>query len=235
MRSPTAPRSTTALGEELCLIPRAGDRGCGSGRGRGRRRFAARVGRLALFVALTGIATSGLLGTGPLSTGPEALAQPAVDAGDARARSEGGCTFATRDVTVARRDASTSRGTCTAVVAPSRVTDASRVATWLTIEGASVELRRVVVGLIFLGPPEGAIIHAPAHGPLPWIGQAEVTANDNAEWVGIVGVQGTFDLDLTTVRPVRIDGGGSYVLHGELEVELPGSNVRSAQTLHVSF
>lgn len=113
---------------------------------------------------------------------------------------------------------------------------ASRPATSLDIDGDSPGLS-VSVWLVFIEPPQGAIIYAPLHyGHYPpWFGRADVKATDKAEWVPISGVQGKFDLNLTTIRPIRVEGGLSYELHGDLEIEVPPSNVSTPITLRVSF
>lgn len=151
---------------------------------------------------------------------------------DADARSTASCTFTA--VTTKRR--LNSSGACNTRVRHQAGPDGSSSTAWLYIDGDSPELRSVSIWIAFRGTPEGAIIYAPARGvALPWFGRADVKATDNAEWVAIVSIQGKFDLNLTTIRPVRVEGGTSYLLHGDFEIELPGSNVGQGLTLRVSF
>lgn len=193
-----------------------------------------RWGRLGLFTSFTAAAASSLL-VAALTTSSNADAQGAHDAGDAGAGRPSTCTFTASGIP--RPAGPTSSGTCKTRVLHQPGADASRTptSTWFYIDGDSPELRSVSVWLVFIEAPQGAIVHSPANMALPWFGRSEVTATNKAEWVAIVGVQGKFDLNLTTIRSIRVEGGISYELHGDLEIELPPPSVSTPLTLHVSF
>lgn len=169
---------------------------------------------------LTSVAT--LMGTS------EAEALTPFDAGDAEVGSRSTCTFVVTG-------GLPSSGDCAIRMFHVDATDARSQSDGFYLDADSPELRHISAwvsfrdspksGVVPPPPPPGSGFTAPAAA---FFGNAKVTARDGVEWVGIAGVQGTFQLTVTSVKKHRTEGGTGYAVHGELEIEMPVSNLNSA-------
>lgn len=158
----------------------------------------------------------------------EAEAQNPFDAGDADVGPRSACTFVVTG-------GLPSSGDCTVSMFHSDATDARGQSDGFFLDADSPELRRVALWVSFRDSPKSGVVPPPpppgsgyASPPQLFFGDAKVTARDGVEWVGIAGVQGTFQLTVTSVKKVRTEGGTGYAVHGELEIEMPVSNLNSA-------
>jgi hypothetical protein len=91
----------------------------------------------------------------------------------------------------------------------------------LDIEAFSPELRSVKIGLRFVRSPMSGLVTPDRTTTDPFVGDATVIGWDRVEWVARTRMQGTFRLDLTSIRPDE--------LHGTVVVELPVSNLSPHQ------
>ena len=73
--------------------------------------------------------------------------------------------------------------------------------------------------------------------PAPGCQSAKATISaDGVDWTGNTGIQGTFVLHLTSVRPLKVAGHDAFEIHGVLEASLPVSNTFAAPALlHATF
>lgn len=199
--------------------PRASDRG----------RALARAGpfqRLGLFIAGTIGTVAALSAVAAITTEAGAAPSP-LGPGDAEAGAP--CTFVATG-------AVTTSGSCKVRMfhfAP----DASPAIDGFSITADSAKLWSIHTFIHFKGGPHSGVIRPPMGAAwIPYAGTGSAKGN-GVEWTAAVGMRGTFDLNLTSIRSIPVDGGTSYDLHGDLEIEMPASNSKTQRplTLLLSF
>lgn len=153
----------------------------------------------------------------------EVDAQGRADAGDAAASAIAACTFTVTG-------GLPSAGTCTAQMLHRERDDGSTASDGVVITADSPEFEGISAWFVFMAGPRSGVVR-PFGGdgdPSPFVGRAEVRSRKGVEWFGSSGVQGTFIFDLASATRTKTDGAIGYIVHGELMIEMPVSNLNSA-------
>jgi hypothetical protein len=93
---------------------------------------------------------------------------------------------------------------------------------WLTSEPAAANGVRIRVVITCSGKPTVGVQSVWPASPCRVV-EATVS-NNGVEWIGLWGIQGTFVLNITVVRPVTVGDRKVFEVHGLLDAALPVSN-----------
>lgn len=184
--------------------------------------------RIARFVSCSLLAATVFTALAAMSGSRDAEAQSVADASDAETGPKSACTFVVTG-------GLPSTGDCTVRMFHRAGTDASGPSNGFVLDGDSPELQSIAIWVSFgdSPPTSGVVPPPPPPGfgyttpPSTLFGHAEVKARNGIEWVGISSVQGTFQMTVTSAKKIRLEGGTGYDIHGELEIEIPVSNLNS--------